>query len=52
MSGKIKSQLRFGMWPDSPAPVHHPAGLTVAAKRLAEATDNELRRTRRRDHPR
>jgi hypothetical protein len=42
--GRIRSQLRFGLWPDSPAPAHHPAGLTVAARRLAEAALEELGR--------
>jgi hypothetical protein len=42
--GRIKSQLRFGLWPDSPAPAHHPVGLTVAARRLAEAALEELSR--------
>ena len=41
---KTRSQLRFGLWPDSPAPAHHPAGLTVAARRLAESTLEELGR--------
>lgn len=41
--GKTRSQLRHvGYWPDSPAPVHHPAGLPVAARRLAEAALEEL----------
>ena len=42
--GRIKSKLRFGQWPDSPASAHHPAGLTVAARRLAEAALEELDR--------
>ncbi len=41
---KVRSQLRYGLWPDSPTPAHHDVGLTVAARRLAEATVNELRR--------
>jgi hypothetical protein len=41
---KTKSQLRYGQWPDSPAPAHHPVGLTVAARRLAEAALEELGR--------
>jgi hypothetical protein len=46
MSGRVKSQLRYGvgMWPDSPTHAHHPAGLTVAARRLAEAALEELGR--------
>jgi hypothetical protein len=44
MSGKIKSQLRFGQWPDGPAPAHHPAGLTVAARHLAETALEDLGR--------
>ena len=32
------------MWPDSPMPMHHPVGLTVAARRLAEAAIEELGR--------
>ena len=42
--GKTKSQLRFGQWPDSPAPAHDAVGLTVAARRLAEAALEELGR--------
>jgi hypothetical protein len=47
--GKIKSQLRFGLWPDSlpstgSGSAQHPAGLTVAARRLAEATLEDLGR--------
>jgi hypothetical protein len=43
--GKIKSQLRYGLWPDSPTPAHHHhVGLTVAARRLAEAALEELGR--------
>jgi hypothetical protein len=41
---RIKSQLRFGMWPESRETVPHHVGLTVAAKRLAEATLEELGR--------
>jgi hypothetical protein len=33
-----------GKWPDSRAPAHHPIGLTVAARRLAEAALEELGR--------
>ena len=44
MSGRTKSQLRFGQWPDSPMPAHHSTGLTVAARRLAEAALEELAR--------
>jgi hypothetical protein len=44
MGSKIKSQLRFGLWPDSPTPAHHPVGLTVAARRLAELVLEELGR--------
>ena len=42
MSSKIKSQLRFGQWPESRAPAHHPSSLTVAARRLAESALEEL----------
>ena len=41
---RIKSQFRFGQWPDSPAPAHHPVGLMVAARRLAESALEELGR--------
>ena len=41
---KTKSQLRYGQWPDSPASAHHPAGLTVAAQRLAATALAELNR--------
>ena len=33
--GRIKSQLRFGLWPESKEREHHHVGLTVAARRLA-----------------
>ena len=36
--GRIKSQLRSGMWPDSKALASHHIGLTIAARRLAEST--------------
>jgi hypothetical protein len=42
---RAKSQLRFGLWPDSPTPALHPIGLTVAARRLAEAALEELGRS-------
>jgi hypothetical protein len=44
--GRTRSQLRFGvgMWPDSPTSAHHPAGLTVATRRLAETALEELGR--------
>ena len=41
---RTRSQLRFGQWPDSPTAAHHPVGLTVAARRLAEAALEELGR--------
>jgi hypothetical protein len=41
---RIKSQLRYGQWPDSPTPAHHHVGLTVAARRLAESALEELGR--------
>ena len=41
---RIKSQLRFGLWPESKEREHHHVGLTVAARRLAEATFEELGR--------
>ena len=44
MSGRTKSQLRYGQWPDSPMPAHHSTGLTFAARRLAEAALEELAR--------
>jgi hypothetical protein len=33
--GKVKSQLRFGLWPNSSTPANHPAERTSAARRLA-----------------
>ena len=42
--GRIKSQLRSGMWPDSKALASHHIGLTIAARRLAESTLTELTR--------
>jgi hypothetical protein len=42
--GRIKSQLRYGQWPESGEPAHHHVGLTVAARRLAEAVLEELGR--------
>ena len=42
--GRIRSQLRFGLWPETREQAPHHAGLTVAAKRLAEATVEELGR--------
>ena len=46
MGSKIKSQLRFGqvVWPEARAPSSHHIGLSVAARRLAEATLAELTR--------
>jgi hypothetical protein len=41
---RIKSQLRFGLWPDSPAPAHHHVGLSVPARCLAESALEELGR--------
>ena len=42
---KTKSQLRYGiMWPEARESAHHHVGLTVAARRLAEATLEELGR--------
>jgi hypothetical protein len=41
--GRIRSQLRFGLWPGSPTSTHHPAELTIAAKRLAESVIRQLR---------
>jgi hypothetical protein len=40
--GKVKSQLRFGLWPKSKEREHHHVGLTVAARRLAESALEEL----------
>jgi hypothetical protein len=42
--GRIKSQLRYGQWPESKEPAHHHVGLTVAARRLAESMLEELGR--------
>ena len=41
---RIKSQLRFGLWPESKEREHHHVGLTVAARRLAELALEELGR--------
>ena len=43
MGSKIKSQLRYG-WPETRAPASHHVGLTIAARKLAEATLTELTR--------
>ena len=40
--GKVKSQLRFGLWPKSKEREHHHVGLTVAARRLAEWRSKSL----------
>ena len=41
---RIKSQLRFGLWPESKEREHDHMGLTVAARRLADsALDDEGR---------
>ena len=42
--GKVKSQLRFGLWPDSSTPANHPAELTVAARCVAASALEELNR--------
>ena len=39
---KVKSQLRFGQWPDSLAAARLQPELTVAARRLAAAALEEL----------
>jgi hypothetical protein len=44
VGSRIKSQLRFGLWPESKAPASHHVGLTLAAKRLAQSTLAELTR--------
>jgi hypothetical protein len=41
---KVKAQLRNGLWPDSSAPAHQPAELTVAARRMAMCALEELKR--------
>jgi hypothetical protein len=41
---KTKAQLRFGLWPDSPAPLNQPIELTVAARRTAASALEELDR--------
>jgi hypothetical protein len=41
---RIKSQLRYGQWPDSPTALHQPAELTVAARRMALGAREELAR--------
>ena len=41
---KLKAQLKGGLWPESREPAPHHIGFTVAAKRLAEATLEELSR--------
>ena len=43
--GRIKSQLRFGLWPESRVREHHHLGLTVAARRLAESVLEDLGRS-------
>jgi hypothetical protein len=40
--GKVKSQLRFGLWPDSSASMNQPPELTVAARRAAVSALEEL----------
>ena len=43
--GRAKSQLRYcGYWLDGPAPMNHPAELTVAARRLAMSALEDLNR--------
>jgi hypothetical protein len=42
MNGRIKSQLKYGQWPESQVREHHPVGLNVAARRLAETALAEL----------
>jgi hypothetical protein len=42
--GRIKSQLRFGLWPESRETAPNHVGLTVAARRLAESTLEDLGR--------
>ena len=42
--GRIKSQLRYGQWPEAKEREHHHVGLTVAARRLAELALEELGR--------
>ena len=39
---RIKSQLRFGLWPESKERERHDGGLTVAARRLAETVLEDL----------
>ena len=39
---RTRSQLRFGLWPDSSTPASHPAELTAAAKRAAQAAIEAL----------
>jgi hypothetical protein len=41
---RIKSQLRYGLWPESKERAHHHVGLTMAARRFAESALEELRR--------
>ena len=42
--GKTKAQLRFGLWPDSPASMNPPTELTVAARRMAMSALEALKR--------
>jgi hypothetical protein len=39
---RIKSQLRYGQWPESRETAPHHVGLTLAARRLAESVLEDL----------
>ena len=41
---KTKAQLRYGLWPDSPAAARLQPELTVAARRMAASALEELNR--------
>ena len=43
MSGKVRSQLRFGQWPTSSVPAHQPAELTDRARSAAESALADLK---------
>jgi hypothetical protein len=41
---RTKAQLRFGLWPDAPAPTRQPSELTAAAKQQGLKAIEELDR--------
>jgi hypothetical protein len=44
MGSRIKSQLRFGLWPEAHASAHEPIELTIAARKSAETALAEFSR--------